>query len=281
MEINCLKIQEKLIEKLKDEISQIKLLYKIEPQIVFIKCNEDQNSEIFLKKKIAFATQLGIKSKIITEINNEKLLIEKINELNNNSLVHGILIQLPLFKNINNQTVFNSISYTKDVDCLHPINIGNFIINPQIEFGPCTAKGIMQILIDLKINFNNKYVVIINRSLIVGKPLFHYLISKNATVTICHSHTKNLNFYTKNADILIVATGKGTLIDKSHIKKNAIVINVGYKKTPQKIIGDVDIDSIKQITKYYTPIINGVGPLTVVNIFCNLIYLVKKFHCNK
>ena len=116
MEINCLKIQEKLIEKLKDEISQIKLLYKIEPKIVFIKCNEDQNSEIFLKKKIAFATQLGIKSKIITEINNEKLLIEKINELNNNSLVHGILIQLPLFKNINNQTVFNSISYTKDVD---------------------------------------------------------------------------------------------------------------------------------------------------------------------
>ena len=249
-----------LQEDLKEKINKL----SNSPNLTVVMVGEDKASKIYVKNKEKIAKKMGIDTNTIylnSETTTDELL-SIIERLNKDKSVNGILVQLPLPKHIDENLVLEKISPLKDVDGFHPKNLGKLMIN-NASMIPCTPLGIIKLLDFYNIDLEGKNVVILGRSNIVGKPMLHLLLQKNATVTITHSYTKNLKDITKKADILIVAIGKSNFITKEYIIDNAIIVDVGINRVDNKIMGDVDFNSVKDKVSFITPVPGGVGPLTI------------------
>lgn len=263
---------------LKVEVHELKENRKIFPGLAVILVGDDPASKIYVRNKERACDEVGIKSKVIymSEDSSQEELLKKIDDLNNNADVHGILVQLPLPKHIDEKTVIDAINPKKDVDGFHPITIGNMMIGND-GFRPCTPKGIIELIKETGQDIEGKNVVIIGRSNIVGKPLSIILLNENATVTICHSRTKNIKEHSIKADILIVAIGKPEFINDEYVKEDAIVIDVGTTRVDDKLKGDVDFDSVRKKASWITPVPGGVGPMTITMLLKNTIKAAKKY----
>ena len=249
-----------LQEDLKEKINKL----SNSPNLTVVMVGEDKASKIYVKNKEKIAKKMGIDTNTIylnSETTTDELL-SIIERLNKDKSVNGILVQLPLPKHIDENLVLEKISPLKDVDGFHPKNLGKLMIN-NASMIPCTPLGIIKLLDFYNIDLEGKNVVILGRSNIVGKPMAHLLLQKNATVTITHSYTKNLKDITKKADILIVAIGKSNFVTKEYIKDNAIIVDVGINRVDNKIMGDVDFNSVKDKVSFITPVPGGVCPLTI------------------
>ncbi|MCZ2491050.1 bifunctional methylenetetrahydrofolate dehydrogenase/methenyltetrahydrofolate cyclohydrolase FolD [Dellaglioa carnosa] len=263
-------------DNLKFEIENLKKK-GIVPALVVIVVGEDQASQIYVKNKHRVAESIGIKS-IITKLpssTSESDLLALINEYNENPDVHGILVQLPLPKQINEKKITESIKPEKDVDGFHPVNIGRLVMNDPLAI-PCTPMGIMRMFMAYDIDVKGKNAVVVGRSNIVGKPMAALLLNANATVTVTHSHTQNLSEITKQADILVVAIGQANFIKKADVKQGAVVIDVGMNRLDSgKLAGDVDKD-VADVAGYLTPVPKGVGPMTIAMLMEQTIELTKR-----
>ena len=258
------KLRDSILEDLKNKIQDLNLTLAV------IQIGNDEASSIYIKQKEKMCINLGINFnhyKIESNVTDEEV-ISLINTLNNNETT-GILLQLPIPDHLNVRKIIDTIDYKKDVDGLTSINMANLVLKED-GIIPCTPKGIMTILKSYNLNVEGKNVVIIGRSNLVGKPLFNLMLNKNATVTICHTKTKNLKEITKNADILVSATGHAKLITEDMVKDNAIIIDVGISRVEGKLVGDVDFDSVKDKVSYITPVPGGVGPMTIGSLAENI-----------
>ncbi len=265
-------ISNKILLDLKKEIN--KLNEKINISIIQVG-NHDQ-SNIYIEKKKEFAKKINVEVshiKFNQEVS-EDVLIDKIIKLNNDKNVHGILVQLPLTKNINENNVFQSISPLKDVDGFSPFNRGLLEIGESDIISP-TASGIISLFNQYNIDLISKNIVIIGKGKITGRPLLNLLSNKGATVTICDENTKDISIFTINADIIISAVGKKDIINSKIIKKNCILVNVGFVTINGKTYGDYDLNEVSKKAKYSTPIIGGTGPMTVAHLFINLLKCYK------
>ena len=267
------KIRNEIIEELKKEVKH----YMIKPCLAVIQVGDDEASNTYIRAKAKACDEVGIYFKHIkfNETAKEIEIINKILELNSDEYVHGILLQLPLPEKFNSDKLINYIARNKDVDGLTDINIGKIFNNKQ-GLVSCTPQGIMKLLEKENIDIEGKNVTIVGRSKLVGKPLAGLMLNKNATVTVCHSKTENLNKFTKNADILVVAVGKKHLIKENMVKEDAIIIDVGINKEDGKLYGDVDFDKVKTKAKKITPVPGGVGPMTVAMLMTNVITAYNK-----
>ncbi|WHZ31273.1 bifunctional methylenetetrahydrofolate dehydrogenase/methenyltetrahydrofolate cyclohydrolase [Desemzia incerta] len=270
-------LSDELNEEMKREV--IKLKEKnITPGLVVVLVGEDTASQTYVRNKEKRAKTLGIHS--VVEKYPEKMteieLLRVIDRLNKNDHFHGILVQLPLPKHIDSTKILNAIRPEKDVDGFHPINMGKLVIG-QPDRIPCTPYGIMKLLQRYEIDIEGKNAVVIGRSNIVGKPMAQLLLMKNATVTIAHSKTKNLAAVAKEADILIVAIGRGHMITKDFVKPGAVVIDVGMNRDENgKLIGDVKSDEVQEVAGYLTPVPKGVGPMTITMLMYQTIESAKE-----
>ena len=266
----------KIKENLKKEVDVLKEK-GINPKLAVILVGEDKASKVYVKNKSKSCEQVGVEFEeyLFNENITQEELIKKINELNDDDTVTGILLQSPIPRHLNEQEAFNAISSEKDVDGFNAINVGNLSLGKDC-FISCTPYGIIKMLEEYKIDLEGKHAVIVGRSNIVGKPMIQCLLEKNATVTICHSKTKNLQNITKQADILIVAMGKPKFITKEFIKDGTIVIDVGINRLDDgKICGDVDFESVEPITSFITPVPGGVGPMTIAMLMNNVVKAAK------
>tara|TARA_B100000886_G_C20424988_1_gene493504 strand:- start:1215 stop:2054 length:840 start_codon:yes stop_codon:yes gene_type:complete len=276
MIIDGKKISENLIAEIKSEINEIKKSGKSLCLSVIL-VGDYAPSKIYVKNKEKKAKEVGINSKIIRfpENINQKEVISKIKELNNDKNVSGILVQLPLPNQIDKEKIINSIAPNKDVDGFHPINVGN-LASGYDAVVPCTPLGCLLLLKSLKINLIGKHAVILGRSNLNGKPMAQLLLKENCTVTILHSKTKDIKTECRKADILVVAAGVAKIVKDDWIKKNAVVIDVGINKVGGKIVGDVDFESIRKKVTAITPVPGGVGPMTIACLLKNTIKCFKK-----
>ena len=249
----------------------------IVPKLAVILANDDPASRIYVGRKRKLCVELGIDETeyLFDEKVTEQELLEVIDRLNKNDEIHGILIQLPLYKHIDEQKILDSVNPKKDVDGFSAVNMGR-LYQGTGDIIPCTPKGILTILKELEPNLAGKNVVVVGKSLIVGKPMAAILLNEGWTVTICHSRTTNLVEHTKAADILIVATGVPHLIKENMVKEGAIVIDVGLTKVKDKLVGDVDTEKVKEKVKHITPVPGGVGITTVYSLAENVVGLAKK-----
>lgn len=270
-------VSQKVKLSIKEQVDKLKEK-GIFPKLVTISVERDGAFSIYIKNKKKACDEVGILCENISlgSDTTEEELIDLIEKLNAKDDIHGILLQSPVPEHIDINKAFSSISSNKDVDGFNPINIGKLMLG-QDTFIPCTAKGIIRMLEYYNIEIEGKHAVIVGRSNIVGKPVMKCLLDKNATVTTCHSRTKDLSNYTKQADILVVATGKEGLINGEMVKKDAVVIDVGINFTMDgKLVGDVDFESVSKKASYITPVPGGVGPMTVAMLLENVILATKK-----
>ncbi|HIS37077.1 TPA: bifunctional methylenetetrahydrofolate dehydrogenase/methenyltetrahydrofolate cyclohydrolase [Candidatus Scatousia excrementigallinarum] len=265
------KLRDELLDELKNKLSS----YNVIPKLVVILVGENPASRIYVNNKKKTAEKLGINSEVIVypaDIS-EKELLAKIEELNVDNSVNAILVQLPLPAHIDKSKVINAISPLKDVDGFTPENSGKLLAGENPYVYPCTPKGILLLLDKYGIEVDGKHVVIVGRSNIVGKPLAVMLLNRNATVTVCHSHTKNLSEITKTADILISAVGE-KLIEDNMVKMNCVIVDVGiFKDINGKTRGDVDFEKVYEKTSYISPVPGGVGPMTIASLMLNTVEL--------
>ena len=261
---------------LKKKVNELKR-NGIVPKLAVILANDLDASKIYVRKKREMCSELGVEEieyMLDKDTTTEKVL-DIINRLNEDDSVHGILVQLPVFKHHDERKILESISPKKDIDGFHPLNIGKLLMGKP-EIVACTPRGIMSIIESTGVDLTSKTAVVVGRSIIVGKPVSALLLNKNATVITCHSKTKNLKKYTKMADVLVVAAGVPHLITSDMVKKNAIVIDVGINRIDGKIIGDVDTENVLDVAKYVTPVPGGVGITTVISLLENLIDMASK-----
>ena len=258
-----------LSAKIKDELKGNVNSYFQTPILAVVTIGDDAASEVYVKNKKKACEYVGMSFLHLDYAScvKEEVVIRKIKQLNKDKSINGIIVQLPIPENFNVSKIINTIDPSKDVDGLTNIQAGKLIQNEKC-LTPCTPKGIMEIFKEYKIELEGKHVVIVGRSNIEGKPLMLECLNKNATVTMCHSKTKNLKSYTKDADILVVAVGKKYLIDKSMIKKDSIIIDVGINREDGKIYGDVN-PNVEELCEYLTPVPGGVGPMTVSMLLKN------------
>ena len=261
-----------LAKRLKDNLKEEVSSFKEKPRLAIILIGDNEASLSYIKSKEKACSYIGIDS-ILYHYNDieQDNLIKLIKELNSDNNIHGILLQLPLPKHLDERIIINTIDPNKDVDGLTDMNMGK-LFTGQESFVPCTPLGIIQILKEMKVELEGKNVCVIGRSNLVGLPLSRLLTKYNATVTLCHSKTKNLKDISSTADIVIVAIGKPKYIDNTYIKDGAYVIDVGVNKVDSHLCGDVDFDSVKDKVAAITPVPKGVGPMTV----CMLMYNVVK-----
>ncbi len=253
------KLRDKILEELKVKIDR----FEIKPTLVVILVGDNPASKIYVNNKKKTAEKLGINSEIINYPSNvsEKEILDKIEELNNDENVTAILVQLPLPEHISKENIMNKISPSKDVDGFTPYNFGKLFSGEIPAVYPCTPKGILLLLDEYGIALDGQHVVVVGRSNIVGRPLAQMLLNRNATVTVCHSHTKNLAQITKTADILISAVGKN-IIEGEMLKSGCVVVDVGiFKDNDGKTRGDVDFENASKVASYITPVPGGVGPM--------------------
>ena len=262
---------------IKKKITILKSTFNTVPGLTVILIGEDPASKIYVKNKEKFAKEIGINSEVIRYPENveEKVVLDKINELNKDKKISGILVQLPLPKQIDKRKVIETILPGKDVDGFHPVNVGNLSSGYESNI-PCTPLGCYLLLKKAEKNLNGKHAVVIGRSNLNGKPMAQLLLKENCTVTITHSKTKDLKAECNRADIIIAAVGRPKLVKGDWVKKGAIVIDVGINKTDKGIVGDVDFDQVSKIAKAITPVPGGVGPMTIACLLNNTIECFKK-----
>ena len=279
MIIDGKKTAAELREELKKKVVELKSNYNSVPGLTVILVGEDLPSKIYVKNKEKFAKEVGMNSEVIRypEKVEEKVLLNKIRELNNDKKVSGILVQLPLPKHIDKRKVIETILPGKDVDGFHPINVGNLSSGYDSSI-PCTPLGCYLLLKKVEKNLSGKHAVMIGRSNLNGKPMTQLLLKENCTVTIAHSKTKDLKAECSRADIIIAAVGRPKLVKGDWVKKGAIVIDVGINKTDSGLVGDVDFDEVSKVAKAITPVPGGVGPMTIACLLNNTVECFKKAH---
>ena len=265
-----------LREEIKNEILEIKKKTNKNPNLTVILIGDFTPSQIYVRNKEKNSTEVGITSNIIKypkEVK-EKEVLDKINELNNDKNISGILVQLPLPEQISKEKIINAIDPKKDVDGFNPINVGN-LASGYKSIIPCTPLGCLLLIKKVEKNLSGKHAVIIGRSNLNGKPMAQLLLKENCTVTVVHSKTNNLQEECLKADILVAAVGVPNLIKKDWVKSNAIVIDVGINKVGDKIVGDVNFEEIKDNIKAITPVPGGVGPMTIACLLKNTLECFK------
>ena len=263
--------------KLKNEVEELKKA-EIYPKLAVIMVGDDKASKVYVKNKSKACEDVGIEYEehILPADTKMEVLLDLIEKLNNDETIHGILVQSPLPQGLDANEAFRKISPKKDVDGFNPINVGKLSLN-QDCFVSCTPFGIIKMLEAYNIEIEGAHAVIIGRSNIVGKPLAQCLLNKNATVTICHSRTKNLKEMTKQADILIAAIGKAKFVTEDMVKQGATVIDVGINRMDDgKLLGDTDFENIKDKVSYITPVPGGVGPMTIAMLMHNVVKAAKQ-----
>ena len=275
------KIAAELRNKLKAEVDGIKKKFNKVPGLTVILIGDLAPSQIYVKNKEKSAKEVGLNSEVIRYANDvdENTILKKINELNEDKSVSGILVQLPLPKHINKKKVIESISPSKDVDGFHPMNVGNLSSGYESSV-PCTPLGCYLLLKKIEPNLSGKKAVIIGRSNLNGKPMAQLLLKENCTVTITHSKTKNLKSECLLADIIIAAVGIPELVKGDWVKKDSIIIDVGINKIDKGIVGDVDFDQVSKRAKALTPVPGGVGPMTIACLIKNTIDCFKRINSN-
>ena len=281
MVIDGKKIAADLRAELKEKVAELKSKYNAVPGLTVILVGEDTPSKIYVRNKEKSANEVGINSEVIKYPENveEKVLLNKIIELNNNNNVSGILVQLPLPKHIDKRKVIETMNPRKDVDGFHPMNVGNLSSGYDSSI-PCTPLGCYLLIKKIEKNLNGKHAVIIGRSNLNGKPMTQLLLKENCTVTITHSKTKDLRAECSRADIIIAAVGRPKLVKGDWVKKGAIVIDVGINKTDSGLVGDVDFDEVSKVAKAITPVPGGVGPMTIACLLNNTVECFKKTQPN-
>jgi|TARA_B110000116_G_C16670686_1_gene506086 methylenetetrahydrofolate dehydrogenase (NADP+)/methenyltetrahydrofolate cyclohydrolase len=279
MIIDGKKTAAELREELKKKVIELKSTYNTVPGLTVILVGEDSPSKIYVKNKEKFAKEVGMNSEVIKypEDVEEKVVLNKIKELNNDNKVSGILVQLPLPKHIDKRKVIETILPGKDVDGFHPVNVGNLSSGYDSNI-PCTPLGCYLLLKKVEKNLSGKHAVVIGRSNLNGKPMTQLLLKENCTVTITHSKTKDLKAECNRADIVIAAVGRPKLVKGNWVKKGAIVIDVGINKTDSGLVGDVDFDEVSKVAKAITPVPGGVGPMTIACLLSNTIECFKKLN---
>ena len=266
-----------LREELKKEVSNLKNKYKKVPGLTVILIGDLAPSQIYVRNKEKSAKEVGLKSDIIKYPDSvqETTILTKINELNKDDTVSGILVQLPLPKHINKKKVIEAIIPEKDVDGFHPVNVGNLSSGYESSV-PCTPLGCYLLIKKIEPNLSGKKAVVIGRSNLNGKPMTQLLLKENCTVTITHSKTKDLKKECLKGDIIVAAVGIPELVKGDWVKKDAIVIDVGINKTEKGIVGDVDFNEVSKIAKALTPVPGGVGPMTIACLLKNTVECFKK-----
>jgi methylenetetrahydrofolate dehydrogenase (NADP+) / methenyltetrahydrofolate cyclohydrolase len=265
-----------LREEIKKEILLLKEKTKKVPGLSVILIGDFTPSQIYVKNKEKNSKEVGINSEVIKYPKDitEQEVLNKIKELNNNPEVSGILVQLPLPKHINKEKIINAIHPKKDVDGFNPINVGN-LASGYDAIIPCTPLGCLHLIKKIEKDLSGKHAVIIGRSNLNGKPMAQLLLRENCTVTIVHSKTKDLKAECQKADILVAAVGKANLVKGDWVKKDSIIIDVGINKVEEKIVGDVDFESVKEKVKAITPVPGGVGPMTIACLLKNTLECFK------
>ena len=275
--LNGKELAQKLQQEMTQEVTELKEK-GLQPGLAVILVGEDPASQVYVRNKERAANNIGMYSVVyrLPEITSEADLIAKIEELNHDDKVHGILVQLPLPKHINEDLVLDTIDPAKDVDGFHPMNLGNLFAGKPTMI-PCTPAGIMELINLSGLDLAGKHAVIIGRSNIVGKPMAHLLLQANATVTICHSKTKDLPKVAKQADVLVVAIGRANFVTADFVKEGAVVIDVGINRDENnKLTGDVKFDEVAPLTSYITPVPGGVGPMTITMLMRQTIDAAKR-----
>ncbi|MCI5179838.1 MAG: bifunctional methylenetetrahydrofolate dehydrogenase/methenyltetrahydrofolate cyclohydrolase FolD [Candidatus Electrothrix sp. AW3_4] len=273
-------------EELKKEVAE--LADKVVPGLVTILVGEDPASQSYVAAKNKTAHALGIHSEQVTldAETSEEDLLALVEKYNNDDKIHGILVQLPLPKHIDEAKILNAINPDKDVDGFHPVNVGRMVLGEQC-FLPCTPHGVLELLQRSGVETSGAEVVVVGRSNIVGKPVANLMLQKrkagNATVTLCHTRTKDMDFHTKRADILIVAAGVANMIKADQVKEGVVVIDVGVNRIgvtesgKAKLAGDVEFESVKEKAAAITPVPGGVGPMTITMLMKNTVQSAKQF----
>ena len=270
-----------LAQKRREEVKQAVDELKgqgIVPGLAVILVGEDPASQVYVRNKGKACEEVGFYSEIhrLPAETTEEELLSLVHSLNENEKIHGILVQSPLPKHLDEALIVNNIRYEKDVDAFHPVNVGKIMIG-DYNFLPCTPAGVMELLDDAGIELSGKNCVVIGRSNIVGKPQAMLLLHKNGTVTTCHSRTKNLKEVTKTADILVAAVGRANFVTADMVKEGAVVIDVGMNRLDDgKLCGDVDFDAVEKIAGAITPVPGGVGPMTISMLMQNTVTAAKK-----
>ena len=275
--LNGKELAQKLQQEMTQEVTELKEK-GLQPGLAVILVGEDPSSQVYVRNKERAANNIGMYSVVyrLPETTSEADLITKIEELNHDDKVHGILVQLPLPKHINEDLVLDTIDPAKDVDGFHPMNLGNLFAGKPTMI-PCTPAGIMELIKLSGLDLAGKNAVIIGRSNIVGKPMAHLLLQANATVTICHSKTKDLPKVAKQADVLVVAIGRANFVTADFVKEGAVVIDVGINRDENnKLTGDVKFDEVAPLTSYITPVPGGVGPMTITMLMRQTIDAAKR-----
>jgi len=277
MIIDGKKTAAELRQELKKKITKLKSTFNAVPGLTVILVGEDPASKIYVKNKEKFSKEVGMNSEVIRYPENveEKIVLDKIKELNRDKKISGILVQLPLPKHIDKRKVIEAILPDKDVDGFHPVNVGNLSSGYESNI-PCTPLGCYLLLKKTEKNLSGKHAVVIGRSNLNGKPMMQLLLKENCTVTITHSKTKDLKAECSRADIIIAAVGRPKLIKSDWVKKGAIVIDVGINKTDSGIVGDVDFDEVSKIARAITPVPGGVGPMTIACLLNNTVECFKR-----
>lgn len=274
--INGKELAKKIRGELKLEVDNLRE-NGIIPKLAVIMVGDDKASEVYVRNKSKACNEIGIEFEefLLNSNIKQEELIDLIKKLNNRKDVYGILLQSPIPEHLNIREAFDTIDYRKDVDGFNPINIGKLAIGED-AFISCTPYGVIKMLEEYNIEIEGKRAVVIGRSNIVGKPLIQCLLNKNATVTICHSKTKNIAEITKEADILIAALGKPKFVKENMVKENAVVIDVGINRNEEgKLVGDVDFENVSKKASYITPVPGGVGPMTIAMLMNNVIKATK------
>ncbi|MDA8848486.1 bifunctional methylenetetrahydrofolate dehydrogenase/methenyltetrahydrofolate cyclohydrolase [Candidatus Pelagibacter ubique] len=271
------KIAAELREELKKEVSELKTKYNKVPGLTVILIGDMAPSQIYVRNKEKSANEVGLKSEVIRypEAVEEKIVLDKIEELNKDESISGILVQLPLPKHIDKQKVIETILPGKDVDGFHPMNVGNLSSGYESSV-PCTPLGCYLMIKKIEPNLSGKKAVMIGRSNLNGKPMAQLLLKENCTVTITHSKTKDLKAECLEADIIVAAVGIPELVKADWVKKDAIVIDVGINKTENGIVGDVAFEEVSKVARALTPVPGGVGPMTIACLLKNTIECFKR-----
>ncbi|MBI3040423.1 MAG: bifunctional methylenetetrahydrofolate dehydrogenase/methenyltetrahydrofolate cyclohydrolase FolD [Chloroflexi bacterium] len=284
--INGNEIAKQIRQELKEEIAKLKEKHNLIPGLVTVLVGADPASQVYVGQKEKTSRDLGIYSERhdLPADTTQKKLLTLIDKLNKDPRIHGILVQLPLPKHLNESEVLYAINPKKDVDGFHPVNLGKLMIG-EPDYLPCTPHGIQQLLIRSGVKIEGAEVVVVGRSNIVGKPIANILLQKkegaNATVTVCHTATRDISFHTRRADIIIVAAGRPKALTADMVKEGAVVIDVGVNQVgttadgKRILVGDVDFDAVKEKAKAITPVPGGVGPMTITMLMLNTVRAAK------
>lgn len=265
----------KVKDRVKQEISNLPKNDNI-PTLAVVLVGDDPASAIYVRNKKRACEYVGIKSVSVTlgQDTTQEKLEQTLNDLNNDKSINGILLQLPLPKGLDERKALNCIAPEKDIDGLSSVNLGK-LITKEVGITPCTPTGVMEFFKEYNIDLTGKNVVIINRSILVGKPLALMMLNANATVTICHSKTQNISEYTKKADVIVTAVGKAKFLTEDMVKDGAVVIDVSIVRTEAGLCGDADYENIKDKASYITPVPGGVGPMTIAMLMENTLKAYK------